>query len=162
MNRHTKHRPWTRQRTPPTEAPDIGTAPQPAAVSSWRGTRLVLILVLCLAGSTAASFVVFKYLIAKVPSDLVGAWEVKEGPLKGWSLEFRRDGTAVATRFERGQKIVTDHTAKVEGHTLWLTTKDEKTGKEDTVTQTIVELSADELVIRDEEQKTYQLKRVSP
>lgn len=136
-------------------------APHPAAAPPARGRRLWLILLLCLAGSTAVSFVVFKLtLVPAVPPELVGSWEVAAGPLRGWSLDFRRDGTAIATRYERGQKIVTDYSAKVEGKSMLLTTRDEKTGKDDTVTQTIVELTADELVIRDDTQRTYHMKRV--
>src|SRR5262245_52496526 len=152
---------WGRQRRPAqgVTTTEHGPAP-PAAPSFWQSRRLWLILFLCLAGSTAASYVVFKYIVVKIPPELVGTWEVKAGPLRGWSLEFRRDATAVATRFERGQKIVTYYSVKVEGKTMWLTTRDEKTGKDDTITQTIVELTADELVIRDEDQKTYQMKRV--
>jgi uncharacterized protein (TIGR03066 family) len=136
-------------------APQADVAPPP------RSRRLWLILLFCLVGSTAASFVVFKYVLVKIPPELVGTWQVTAGSLRGWTLEFRRDGTAIATRYERGQKIVTDYSAKVEGKSMWLTTRDEKTGKEDTVTQTIVELTADELVIRDEDQITYHMKRVS-
>jgi uncharacterized protein (TIGR03066 family) len=136
-------------------------APQADAAPPPRGRRLWLILLLCLVGSTAASFVVFKYVLVKIPPELVGTWQVTAGPLRGWTLEFRRDGTAIATRYERGQKIVTDYSAKVEGKSMWLTTRDEKTGKDDTVTQTIVELTAEELVIRDEDQITYHMKRVS-
>jgi uncharacterized protein (TIGR03066 family) len=136
-------------------------APEAAVAAPAGKRRLGLILLLCLAGSTAVSFVVFKLtLVPAVPPELVGSWEVAAGPLRGWSLEFRREGTAVATRYERGKKIVTDYSARVEGKSLSLTTRDEKTGKDDTVTQTIVELTADELVIRDEDQITYHMKRV--
>jgi hypothetical protein len=49
----------------------------------------------------------------------------------------------------------------VEGKTLFLTTRDDETpGKEETVTQTIIELTADELVLRDEDLVTYHMKRV--
>jgi uncharacterized protein (TIGR03066 family) len=142
-------------------------APEPAAAQTAaeppaRGRSLWLVLLLCLAGSTAVTFVVFKLaLTPAVPPELVGSWEVAAGPLRGWSLDFRNDGTAVATRYERGKKIVTDYSARVEGNTLSLTTRDEKTGKDDTVTQTIVELTADELVIRDEDQITYHMKRAA-
>src|SRR5262245_46066817 len=165
-NRMERARRWGKPRrvsengasAPATATATAAAGKAPAAPG--RRSRLWLILLLCLAGSTAASYVVFKYLIVQIPQELVGAWEVKAGQLRGWTLEFHRDGTAVAIRFERGQKIVTDYSAKVEGKTMWLTSTDEKTGKEDTVKQTIVELTADELVIRDEDQRTYHMKRV--
>jgi uncharacterized protein (TIGR03066 family) len=138
---------------------DIG-ASRPPAGSFWFSSRLWLILILCLFGSTGASFVFFKFIVPKVPPELVGTWQITAGPQQGWTLEVHRDGAAAAVRYERGQKIVTDYRAKVEGKTMWLTTRDEKSGKEDTSTHTIVELNADELVIRDEDQKTYQMKRI--
>jgi uncharacterized protein (TIGR03066 family) len=139
-----------------TAAPEVGDKP------SAQRTPLWLVLLLCLAGSSVASFVVFKLLI--VPSmlpELVGTWEVIDGPLRGATLEFRQDGTALAVRHKQGKKETTHSTARVEGKTLLLTTRDDETpGKEETVTQTIVELTADELVLRDEDLVTYHLKRV--
>ena len=61
--------------------------------------------------------------------------------------------------YQKGKKAVTHSKARVEGQTMYLTTRDDATGKEETVTQTIVELTADELVIRDEDLITYSLKR---
>jgi uncharacterized protein (TIGR03066 family) len=122
---------------------------------------LWLVLLLCLAGSSVASFVVFKCLIVPaVPPELVGTWEVTAGPLRGATLEFRQDGTAVAIMYKQGKQATTHSTAKVEGKTLSLTTKDETSSKEETVTQTIFELTADELVLRDEDLVTYHMKRL--
>src|SRR5262245_25998950 len=136
------------------------SAAAPAAAPTRQNHRMWLILLLCLAGSAAASYVVFKYVVVKIPPELVGTWEVTQGPLRGATLELRRDGSAVATRTERGQKMVTDQSVRVDGKSLFLTTTDEKTGKDDTVTQTIVELTADTLVIRDEDKRTYHMKRI--
>ena len=162
MSKRIEGRRWGRQRRP-AQGETSGreaTAPPAPSPSFWQNRRTWLILFLCLAGSTALSYAIFKYVVVQVPPELVGTWEVKAGPLRGWSLEFRPDATAVATRVERGQKIFTDYVVKVEGKTMWLTSWDEKTGKDETVTQTILELTAEELVIRDEDQRTYQMKRV--
>ncbi len=126
----------------------------------WR-PRLWLVLLLCLAGSSLVSFVVFKHLIEPtVPPELVGSWEVTAGPMRGATLDFHSDGTAEAVMYKHGKKATTHSTAKVEGKTLFLTNRDDSSGKEETVTQTIVELTADELVLRDEDQITYPMKRV--
>jgi uncharacterized protein (TIGR03066 family) len=164
MSHRMKREPrWgSRGRSSAGEPSGKDTAAPPAAAPPRQGRRLVLILLLCLAGSMAASYVVFKYVIVSIPPELVGTWQVTTGPMRGWTLEFHRNASALATRYERGQKIVTDYSARVEGKRLSLTTRDEKTGKDDTVTQTIVELTADELVIRDEDQITYHMKRVGP
>jgi uncharacterized protein (TIGR03066 family) len=138
-------------------------APPAAAAPSWGSGRVWLFLLLCLAGSAVVSFVVFKsILVPPVPSELVGTWKVTEGKLKGATLEFRPDGKSVATLVNRGKAEVTYSMARVEGKKMFLTSRDDMTGKEETVTQTIVELTADELVIRDEDQVTYHLKRVGP
>src|SRR6266540_2860089 len=136
-------------------------APEADVKPSSRHPRLWLVLLLCLAGSSVVSFVVFKCLIVPtIPPELVGTWEVTAGPLRGATLEFRQDGTSIAIMYKQGKKATTHSSAKVEGKTLFLTTRDDTPGKEDTVTQTIVELTADELVLRDEELVTYHMKRV--
>src|SRR5262245_36776228 len=56
---------------------------------------LWLVLLLCLAGSSVVSFIVFKLLIVpSMPPELMGTWEVTGGPLRGATLDFRQDGTA--------------------------------------------------------------------
>jgi uncharacterized protein (TIGR03066 family) len=136
-------------------------APETTVEPSSSRPRLWLVLLLCLAGSAVVSFVVFKSLIEPtVPPELVGTWEVTTGPLHGATLDFRPDGTAVAILYKHGKKETTHSSARVEDKTLFLTTRDDASGKEDTVTQTIVELTAEELVLRDEDLITYHMKRV--
>src|SRR5690242_7903093 len=81
----------------------------------WR-PRLWLVLLLCLAGSSLVSFVVFKHLIEPtVPPELVGSWEVTAGPMRGATLDFHSDGTAEAVMYKQGRKATTHSTARVEG-----------------------------------------------
>ena len=139
----------------------LSPAPQDAAKPIRGYGRTWLILLACLLGSLGVSFVVFKFFIlASVPSELVGAWQVIDGPLRGATLEFRQDGAVVATVTKMGKKEITNSSAKVDGQKLYLTTKDSETGKEDTVLQTILNLTEDELVLRDEDKRTYRMKRV--
>src|SRR5947209_4217818 len=135
----------------------VGAAAQRAAgpqrANKPNRRRLGLVLLLCLVASSVVSFLVFKYLIVGgIPRELVGTWQVTQGPLRGATLEFRADGTAAAVMNRRGKKETTNSSVEVKGKTVLLTTKDETTGKEDTVTQTIVTLIDDELVLRDEDQ----------
>ena len=125
-----------------------------------RKRRLWVFLLLCLAGSSLVSFVVFKYIAPTIPHELIGTWEVTEGRLKGATLEFQWHGTAIATLDKQGKKEVTNSTAKVEGKTLYLTSRDDVTGQPETVSQRIVALTENELVIRDEERNTYRLRRI--
>ena len=139
---------------------------QPAALAKPHGKpvvkrRLWVFLLLCLAGSTLASFVVFKYIAPTIPHELIGTWQVADGPLKGATLEFRWYGTAIATSMDKqGKKEITDSSVKVDGKTIVLTSADRTTGKEETVVQTILKLTKDELVIRDEDRKVYTMTRV--
>ena len=118
-----------------------------------------LFLLLCLVGSTVVSFVVFKYVAPSIPQELVGTWEVTEGPLKAATLEFRWYGTLIATSNGKDHEKTTQ-TVKVVGNVILMSSKDASTGKDDTVAQTILKLTEDELVIRDEDRRTYHLKRV--
>ncbi len=125
-----------------------------------RRTKLWLFLLVCLVGSSLASFVIFKYIAPSVPNELVGTWMIADGPLKGATLEFRWYGTAIATLNVKGKKEETRQAVKVAGSKMLLTSTDDATGKEDTVSQTILKLTKDELVIRDEERRVYTMKRV--
>jgi uncharacterized protein (TIGR03066 family) len=132
---------------------------QPKPVARHR--RLWFFLLLCLAGSSVVSFVVFRYIAPTVPHELIGTWQVTEGPLKGATLEFRWYGTAIATHTDKQGKVeITDSKVKVEGKTIFLTSDNSVTGIPDTVTQTILKLTKDELVIRDADRKTYAMTRV--
>ena len=122
--------------------------------------RLWLIMALCLVGSTVVSFAIFKYIASSIPQELVGTWKVTEGPLKDATLEFRWYGTAIATENVKGKKVETTQSVKVVGNKILLTSRDDKTGKQDTVSQTILKLTEDELVFRDEDRRTYTLRRV--
>jgi uncharacterized protein (TIGR03066 family) len=139
-------------------------APPGPAQPARSKRRLWLILVLCLLGSMAVSYAAFKYVLpglvgAEIPRELVGTWQVMEGDLQGATLEFTWYGTATAVLFKNGKKETTNSAAKVVGKVLFLTTRD-ATGAEDTVTQAILQLTEDELVIRDEDRNVYKMKRV--
>ena len=156
--RHSR-RSWRRSEREPAEQKPA--EPQADVKPAAPRSRLWLVLLLCLAASSVVSFVVFKCLIVPtIPPEMLGAWEVTAGPLQGATLEFRPDGTSIAIMHKQGKKATTHSTARVEGKTLFLTTRDDTPGKEDTVTQTIVELTADELALRDEDLVTYHMKRV--
>jgi uncharacterized protein (TIGR03066 family) len=138
----------------------------PAAdhVSSGK-QRLWPFLLVCLLASTVVSFVIFKFVAPSVvapsiPSELVGTWQVVDGDLKGATLEFTWHGTAIATSHKPAGKEVTNSSVKVEGKRMLLTTEDPRTHKSETVVQTIVNLTDNELVIRDEDKITYRMIRI--
>jgi len=139
------------------------TAPPGAARVNKRkrpAWLLFLFLAVCLVGSSVTSYFYFTHVGISIPRELAGTWQVNDGPFKGSTLDFRLDGTAIATHYERGQKLTQQQAVKVEGNKIILTGKDELTGKDDTVIQTIVKLTEDELVIRDEDRRIYRMVRV--
>lgn len=147
---------WARSQGDGAEASNA-TAPSRAGPPRWKW-RLPLLWLALLVGAGVVSFVVFKYFAPRIPRQLVGTWEVVDGPLQGARLEFRWIGTAIAT--QPGVKGAIDSTVKVKGDKLFLTAKDPVRGLPETVVQTIVSLGAEELVIRDADQHTYRMKRV--
>jgi uncharacterized protein (TIGR03066 family) len=111
--------------------------------------------------AAVATFAVFEYVIlSKVPRALLGKWVVAEGELEGARLEFFRDGT-MTLKFSKGGKEW-DTTAKVrtEDKTLWSTTTNPMTGKEETAAQTIVSLTDTQCVLEDEKGTVLKLERV--
>ena len=102
----------------------------------------------------------FPLYCAHIPPPLVGKWQVTDGYLKGATLEFRWYGKAIATETKDGKPLTVDSSVEVEGNNIFLTTKGLGIGTEETVIQTIVELTSDKLVIRDQDNVTYTMVRV--
>jgi uncharacterized protein (TIGR03066 family) len=140
-------------------------AAQPAGQPGWWTGRTWLVLLLCLLGSTAASFVAFKFVVPvllapTVPHELIGTWQVTEGGLQGATLEFTWWGTSTAVLNNKGKQEVTKSTVQVIGKKIILTSNN-TAGVQERYTQTILQLTPDELVIRDEDGHVYKMKRVA-
>lgn len=162
-------RQWWQKRLPPRieaeESQPIVAVHSPAVIYTRTTLRSFLFLLMCLVCATAISYFVFRYVAPRflaptIPHELVGVWQVTEGEMQGATLEFTWYGTASAVVFRNGKREVTNSTVKVEQNKIFLTTRDEKTGKEDTVFQTIISLTPDELIIRDADMNTYKMVRV--
>ena len=135
-----------------------GTAAKPK-----RNRRLLWFLLLLLVGSAVLSFVVFRFIVPKitgVPRELVGTWQVTEGDFKGATFECRWTGTAVFTMDNQGKKEADESSIRVRGKRIFLTHKNNLTGKEEVLIQTILLLTDDELVFRDQDQRVYQMIRI--
>jgi uncharacterized protein (TIGR03066 family) len=120
-------------------------------------------MLLLLVGAAVTSFVVFRYVLPKyfgVPRELVGTWQVTEGPFKGATFECAWTGTAVFSVHKDGRTESTKSSIRVRGKRMFLTTKDLDTGREETLIQTILKLTDDELVFRDQDEVTYNLIRI--
>jgi len=139
------------------------TLTQQSAAKPRGNRRLLWILLFLLVGSAAVSFVVFRYVLPSVygvPLELVGTWQVAEGNFKGATFECRWNGTAVFTVHKGGKKESDQYAVRVRGNRILLTAKDPTTGDEQTLMQTILKLTDDELVFRDQDEVTYHLIRI--
>jgi hypothetical protein len=143
----------------------VATEQEPASAAAAkpaRSRRLLWIMLLLLVGAFGTSYLVFAYLVPRVfgvPRELVGTWQVIDGDMKGATLEFRWYGAGSATMIKQGKKEVAQSSVLVRGKRIFMTYKNPM-GQEDTVIQTIVKLTDDELVIRDQDQITYNLIRI--
>lgn len=147
----------TRETGAPDASPKVAPGGGRPARRNW---RLLGYLLLLLVGATAASYVVFRYVLPSVPRELVGTWQVTDGALQGATLEFRWYGTGYATMVKQGKKETAESSVRVRGKRIFMTYKGGPAGLEETVIQTIVSLADDELVIRDQDRVTYHLIRI--
>src|SRR5258708_20570606 len=99
-------------------------------------------------------------LAPSIPPELVGTWQVMDGPMQGATLEFSWHGSARAVLYKEGKKQITNSSAELKGKVLFLTTRDAATGKDEVLTQTVLQMTQDELVFRDEDHQVYRMKRV--
>jgi hypothetical protein len=126
-----------------------------------RRRRLLWFLLILLVGSSVLSYVAFRFILPSVPRQLVGTWEVVDGDLKGATLEFTWYGTGSATMFKDGKKEVAESSVRVRGKRIYMTYQNTKIlGGEETVIQTIVKLTDDELIIRDQDEVVYHLVKI--
>jgi hypothetical protein len=123
----------------------------PAAASA-RATRWTrwhwawLAVGLLLAGSSTLA--VFEFFIwNKVPPELVGTWDVEEGPLSGGTFAFSRNGNLQMHFKKQGKDIALRGRVAVEDRTLFTTTQNALAGHEETTTSVIRELTARSLII---------------
>jgi len=128
------------------KAPDgTGPAPErarnPIATSTWVLVGLILIL-----GGVGTLFVFEFFIWTKVPPELVGLWEIDEGPPKGSTFEFTRKGgmefipNAGKSKPRKARVVVRDKT-------LVMIEKDPRTGGALRTKYTIRELTADTLIL---------------
>lgn len=136
------------------------TAPRQAGRAARRFTlRHALVLGLCVFLAAAGALTALRVFVWKVPTALVGIWEVTEGPMAGGIFVFSRAG-GLETRVKSGGKLFTlNGSASVEGNTLLTTTRHPRTGDEQTRRSTIRELTDSTLVLELEQGEVLKLKR---
>jgi uncharacterized protein (TIGR03066 family) len=146
----------------PGDGADANGRPGPMTTAAPR--RLLppwAVALLCVAVTAAASFALFEYLIlSKVPRPMLGKWVVTQGDMVGATLEFYRDGTMIGRLTKDGKEGVIKARVRADDATLWSTTTNPMTHREETATQAIVSLTEDELILEDDKGGVIKMERV--
>jgi hypothetical protein len=113
---------------------------QPIKSRSWRWAIVAGCLLLAGAGGWA---VLHNFVWTKIPTALIGQWEVTAGPMAGGTFSFARNGTLdiQASSYSIKSRAV------VVGKTLLMTSQDPDSGQEQTRKSTIQELTVTSLVL---------------
>jgi uncharacterized protein (TIGR03066 family) len=91
---------------------------------------------------------------------MLGKWLVIEGGFEGSTVQFFRDGTMVSTLRKDGATQEIQGIVQLEGTQLWVTTRDQRGGKETTDMLTLLELSAEQFVTQDQRGEILLMKRL--
>jgi uncharacterized protein (TIGR03066 family) len=96
---------------------------------------------------------------AAIPQLLVGKWDVIGGLQDGATFEFSRDGAVLAHLNAAGQLAVLKGKVAVESKKLLITTRNPKTGLDETKSFVIRELNESTLVVESEQGEVFNMKR---
>jgi hypothetical protein len=138
-----------------------GTGPQPQrtkipiATSTWVLVGLILIL-----GGVGTLFVYEFFIWTKVPPALVGLWEINEGPTKGGTFEFFRNGTMEVLVPTKKREVNYTGRIIVRDKTLVEIARDPRTGEKATRKSLIRELTATTLILELENGDVLKLVRL--
>src|SRR5262249_45425627 len=91
--------------------------------------------------------VVERFFLNSLPPELLGTWEVKEGPMHGGTFAFSRNGTLEIHADNRGTAYTLKARVAVEGKTLLTTTDNPQLRQEETGKSIIRELTANSLIL---------------
>jgi len=131
--------------------------PEVALKRSWQRPLLLALCVLLAFGATWG----FCELVLwnKVPPELVGKWEVTEGPQVGATFDFYRGGTMVGRVNAGGNEAIVNASIRVEDKKIYSTTRNPQTGQDDTMVLTIRALTPKALVVVDEQGQLLKMER---
>jgi len=96
-----------------------------------------------------------------VPPALVGKWQVEQGSEFGGTFDFSRDGTLDVHLTSQGRSIHLKSRVAVRGKTLRTTPQSVSGRQEETREWTILELTADSLILEMENGQTLKMVRVT-
>jgi hypothetical protein len=136
---------------------------KPAAVPTgwWLPPRWAL-LVLCMVLAGGGTWALFEFVIWNtMPSELVGRWEVVQGPreYRDATFEFFWFGSMEGRINHDDNLHLVQARVKVVGDKIYSTTRHPRTGAELTQIQHILTLTATELVVEDEKGEQLKMRR---
>ena len=155
MKRRDRGRKLLRQATTTTTVADAG----PTASA---GRRRVLLLAVLFAAAVLVAFLAYRAFLPGLPDEIVGRWRVQGGEPAGAVLAFRRDGSfqALMDWPGNGEKGVVEARVEVDGETIRFISMNPITKKEETKSQTIKQLTPNEMVLEDQRGARSKLVRV--
>jgi uncharacterized protein (TIGR03066 family) len=139
-----KHSSKTKRQPTPVRLPT-----PPAGGSRLRWVLLGVGLLL----ATGATWAVMEFVVwNRLPSDLVGKWEVVQGPpeYQDAVFEFYRSGKMVGRLNDNGNLRIMNAEVRVDENKLFITTRHPRTSEEHVSVQSIRKISDRELVVADE------------
>jgi hypothetical protein len=118
------------------------------------------LVALCLFLAAGGTLAVLEFFIwNKVPPELVGTWEVTEGPMAGGTFEFSRTGTLETRVKSKGKYFTIKASVTVEDKALFTTTHEALTGGEQTRKSIIRELTESSLILELENGEVLKMTR---
>jgi len=115
---------------------------------------------LCMAVATTATFVLFDhFILSKVPRVMLGKWVVTEGEMEGATIEFFRNGTMLAKMDVNGKEGIINAKVRADENTVWSTTTNPMSGREQTDAQTIISLTDTQFVLEDKKGTVMKMER---
>jgi len=120
------------------------------------------LLGLCLLLAGGVTWAVMEFVVwNRLPSELVGVWEVVQGPpeFKEAEFQFYRSGKMVGHFNDNGMDRPIHADVRIEGDKLYFTSRHPRTGEEDVRVQTIRKLTDVEFVVADESGAIMKLAR---
>jgi hypothetical protein len=121
------------------------------------------VLGLCLAVATGGTWALMEFVVwNKLPSELVGTWEVVQGPpeYKEAVFTFYRDGKLVGRLNDKGNLRIMNAQVDVNEYKIYITTRQPSTGKEYVSVQSIRTLNEREVVVADAHGSIMKMTRI--
>jgi uncharacterized protein (TIGR03066 family) len=133
--------------TGPAAAPAGGVSRRPKASRHW--LRWAIAAALCAGAGFATYALVENVFWPRIPSALVGKWQVQGGPQDGVTLEFWANGAFEARARLNGKEGVVHARAELEDKVLRIVSTNQQTGQSVTKIHIIKSLTEHELIMED-------------